>query len=199
MTRWPSSQRPRSRRFVAADVHPARAPRRTRLPCSVVYAASCAKTDRDAIALLAAPVQQRLVRVAALRDIVVATKRITRRALIVETLDDIEGGSQSLPEVEFVRLVRRYRLPTPTRQRILRRANGRYYLDADWDEYGVSAEIDGIHHEEFRQRDHDRERRNDITADGRRVLNFVSYEIRHVDADVAELLARSLRTGGWRG
>jgi very-short-patch-repair endonuclease len=114
-------------------------------------------------------------------------------------LDDIAGGAHSLPEVEFVRLVRQAGLPAPTCQRVLQRSNGRYYLDADWDDYGVSAEVDGVQHEDFRSRDRDRERRNNVTAQGRRVLNFVSYEIRHLPRDVVQVLARALQAGGWMG
>jgi predicted dinucleotide-binding enzyme len=46
------------------DVHPAKRPRRTRIARSIVDAASWMATDRGAMAVLAAGVQQRLVRVA---------------------------------------------------------------------------------------------------------------------------------------
>src|SRR5579871_4001020 len=52
-----------TRRLGDEDVHPARQPRRTRIARSIVDAASWMATDRGAMAVLAAGVQQRLVRV----------------------------------------------------------------------------------------------------------------------------------------
>ena len=71
---------------------------------------------------------------------------LPRRALLIETLTDIAGGGHSLPEVAFSRLVRCAGLPPPTRQAILRRPDGRYYLDAEWRPQRVAAEIDGLAH-----------------------------------------------------
>lgn len=72
--------------------------------------------------LLAAGVQQRLVRVGQLERVVTQNKRLRRRRLIASTLDDIAGGAQALSELDFTRLVvRAYRLPEPDRQR--RRGN----------------------------------------------------------------------------
>jgi hypothetical protein len=59
---------------------------------------------------------------------------------------DAAGGLQSLPEKEFDLIRRRRRLPVPNRQRVLRRKDGRMYLDNVWASYDVSVEIHGIPH-----------------------------------------------------
>lgn len=183
-----------TRRLSPEDLHPAREPRRTRFPRSIVDAASDADDDLRCMALLAASVQQRRTRVHDLRDEVERTVRIPRRRLIVETLDDIEGGAYSVPEIEFLRGVRAAGLPEPTRQRILRRPDGRYYLDASWDEFRVAAEIDGAHHLLIAQRVADDVRRNSISAKGVILLHFSSYAVRHLINEVVALLREALET-----
>ena len=93
------------------DVHPLREPRRTRMARSLVDAAVWMATDRGAQAVLAAGVQQRLVRIADLTAIVARNQRLPRRGLITDTLEDIAGGAHALSELDFTRLIRRYQLP----------------------------------------------------------------------------------------
>ena len=95
-----------------------------------------------------------------------------------------------MPERDFALLVRRAGLPEPTRQRVLRGRDGRYYLDADWLELGVSAEVHGVHHRE--QWEKDLARHNEIIAAGRRMLHFTSYAVRREEREVAHLLGRAL-------
>ena len=113
------------------DIHPLRQPRRTRIARSLVDAAAWMGTDRGAQAVLAAGVQQRLVRVADLTAIVARNQRLPRRAIVKATLDDIAGGAQALSELDFTRLLRRHRLPEPDRQaQRLDSACRRRWLDA---------------------------------------------------------------------
>jgi very-short-patch-repair endonuclease len=58
-----------SRRLTDEDVHPAKQPRRTRIARSIIDVASWMATDRGAMAVLAAGVQQRLVRVEDARQV----------------------------------------------------------------------------------------------------------------------------------
>ena len=108
----------------SGDVHPLREPRRTRVARSLVDAAAWAGSDRRAQALLAAGVQQRLVRPGDLLAVVTGNERRPRRAMIKATLDDITGGAQALSELDFTRLVRRHRLPEPDRQYAWTRPDG---------------------------------------------------------------------------
>jgi hypothetical protein len=118
-----------SRRLADADVHPSRKPRRTRFPRSIVDAASLASSDGRCRAIIAASVQQRLARPADLLVVAGRRKTLPRRALIIETIRDVEGGSQSLPELEYLQGLRQTGLPVPSRQRIVQDSNGRHDID----------------------------------------------------------------------
>jgi hypothetical protein len=87
----------------------------------VIEAASTATTEGRRRAMVAASVQQRLVRPAQLRSVVEQWLTLPHRAVILETIDDVEGGAHSLPELEWSRGLRRVGLPEPSRQRIVRR------------------------------------------------------------------------------
>ena len=100
-----------SRLLSADDIHPLRRPPRTRMARSLVDAAAWMATDRGAQAVLAAGVQQRLVRIADLTAIVARNQRLPRRGMITDTLEDIAGGAHALSELDFTRLIRRYQLP----------------------------------------------------------------------------------------
>src|ERR1700744_3722629 len=104
-----------SRHLGQDDVHPVRRPPRTRVARSLVDAAAWMGSDRGAQAVLAAGVQQRLVRVADLTAVVSQNQRLGRRGVINATLADIAGGAQALSELDFTRLLRQYRLPVPGR------------------------------------------------------------------------------------
>jgi len=73
----------RSGLLEARDVHPVRSPPRTRISRSLVDAAGWAATDRLARAILAAGVQQRLVRPGDLSVVVERCSRVRRRGLSV--------------------------------------------------------------------------------------------------------------------
>ena len=137
-----------SRALTNLDVHPARHPRRTRIARSLVDAAVWMPTDRGAMAILAAGVQQGLVRADDLRLVTDRIELPRRRKLITEAIGDIAGGSQSLSELDFTRqVVRAFRLPEPSRQVARRDARGRRrWTDVMWDDYKIVVEIDGAQH-----------------------------------------------------
>lgn len=189
----------RSRLLGDADVHPLRAPRRTRIARSIVDAAAWSSADRRARVLVLAAVQQRLVRPVDLRQVLERRQRFRHRPLALETIGDAEGGVQSLPELEFARLIRRHGLPEPTRQQVLRRSDGKYYLDTAWAEYDAACEVQGIPHLRVGKWEADMSRMNEILIAGPRQLAFSSYAIRHDQARVASQLTRLLRRGGWPG
>ncbi|HEY2518823.1 MAG TPA: hypothetical protein VGJ19_01835 [Streptosporangiaceae bacterium] len=106
----------RSRRLDDADVHPVRLPPRPLLPRSLVDAAAWAATDDHARAVLAAGVQQRLVRPGDLMAVTARSARLRRRQLIQTTLLDVADGAEALSELDLTALLRRYRIPEPDRQ-----------------------------------------------------------------------------------
>lgn len=181
------------------DVHPSRAPRRTRLPRSVVDWASWQTVDRAARRIVLSAVQQRLTSPDQLRTHLARRGPCRHHALIVESINDSEGGIASVPERDFTELLREGGLPEPSRQAIRRRPNGRYYLDADWEGYRYSAEIEGAHHFEVSTREQDLDRLNELVVQGDRVLQFSSFAVRRRREMVAGVLRRALRSAGWSG
>ncbi|RYI97426.1 MAG: hypothetical protein EON52_28420 [Actinomycetales bacterium] len=112
---------------------------------------------------------------------------------------DATGGVQSLPEKDFDDLILLAGLPRPTRQRAVRGKDGRYYLDVEWEAYGVAAEVHGLPHHGIVQWSADLVRANEIIIDGPRLLIFTSYVIRHEAELVLDQIVRALRAGGWMG
>ncbi|WP_370616051.1 hypothetical protein [Mumia sp. Pv 4-285] len=181
------------------DVHPLRVPPRTRRARSLVDGASWSEPPRRARAIILAGAQQGLVRTRDLRDALSRRGTCRHRALIVESYLDAAGGIQSLPERDFDSIRRWSGLPEPTRQRPVRRKDGRYYLDVAWDEYGLAIEIHGIPHMRVAQWDADLMRANEIVIGGPKLLIFSSYAIRRERAAVADQLVRLFVNAGWRG
>ena len=182
----------RSRQLSARDIHPVRAPRRTRLPRSIVDAASWAGTDLRCQAIIASSVQQGLVTPRALDAVAARRTKAPRHALIAETIRDVGGGSLSEYEVLFIRMCRECGLPTPTRQRRRKDAAGRWrYLDVDFDDYRLVVEIDGQQHMEALPWWEDMMRNNELVVDEQKtLLRFAGFALRHQRELVAAVLQR---------
>jgi hypothetical protein len=189
----------RSRLLEPGDVHPSRLPPRTRLGRSLVDAAAWAATDRRARAILAAGVQQRLIRIADLSTVVERCSRVPRRALMRATLADVAGGAEALSELDFCDLVRRYGLPEPDRQVSRVDGQGRRWLDAVWEWARLVVEIDGGWHMDVRTWWADMQRDNELTVDGYRVLRFPAFAVRDSPEAVAILIAKALRQAAGAG
>jgi Protein of unknown function (DUF559) len=182
------------------EVHPVKQPRRTRIERSIVDAAAWMPSERGAMAVLAAGVQQRLVRVEDLRAVAQEHTRLRRHRLILQTLGDIEGGAQALSELDFTRkVVRAYRLPEPDRQ--VARTDGRgrrRWLDVTWERWKVVAEIDGAQHDEPLQRWEDMDRDIDLQIEGGYVvLRFSAWIVRSHPDYVARRVLQALRRAGY--
>ncbi len=175
-----------------ADIHPVRRPRRTRLPRSVINAASWAGSELKTQAIIAASVQQGLVSPRSLNAVVQALVKVPRRRLIVETIRDVAGGSLSEYELLFLKMCRQFNLPTPTRQHKRKDAAGRWrYLDVDFDDYQLVAEIDGQQHMEALAWWEDMERNNDVVVeDGKTLLRFAGFALRRQPHGVAGVLRK---------
>ncbi|MGZ4593590.1 MAG: DUF559 domain-containing protein [Actinomycetes bacterium] len=191
-THWSTQLDPR-------DVHPTAQPRRLRLPRSLLDMASDTRDERRARAIVLAGAQQGLVTVPALTDALTRRGPCRHHALLVETFADIVGGIQSVPEKEFDGIVVVCKLPPPSRQAIRRRPDGRYYLDAYWEQFGFGVEVDGAQHRLVSHWDADLDRASEIVAGGVRLLRFSSFSVRHRPQRVGDLLLMAARTGGWQG
>ena len=183
------------------DVHPLRQPRRTKIARSLVNAASWMKTDRGAMAVLAAGVQQRKVRVADLREVLDRLGKVRRRALMLDILGDIEGGAQALSELDFTRkVIRQFNLPEPTRQASKRDSRGRRrWIDVVFEEWQVMVEIDGAQHDQPLEQWDDMDRDNDMEIEGYRMLRFPAWLVRDDPERVARKILEALRRGGYTG
>lgn len=188
-----------STKLGAADVNDRVVPPRTRLARSLVDAASERVAQKRSRVIILAGVQQRLTTPAALFDALSRRGRCRNRRIIVESIVDAQGGVQSLPEHEFDLIRRALHLPEPARQRVLRRRDGRCYLDADWPAYGIRVEVHGIPHSYVQNWDSDLLRQNDITIEGGGLLIFSSYAIRHLQPVVSRQLLSMFRSRGWLG
>jgi hypothetical protein len=121
------------------------------------------------------------------------------RALIVESILGVVGGVKLQPELDFEMIRRRHGPPTPARQSVQKRSDGKCYLDVEWPDYDTACEIHGISHIRILQWESDLERANEITIGGPRMLVFSSYAVRRQQQRVGSQLVRMLRRGGWRG
>lgn len=190
----------RSKFLGSEDVHPVRLPPRTRLARSLVDAAAWAATGERARSLLAAGIQQGLVRVDDLRAVLDRMPTIKRRGLVRRTLSEIAGGAHSLPELDFGCLLDRQRLPRPARQVVRRDGQGRRrWLDAYFERWNLVVEIDGRWHTEASAWWADMSRDNDLVIQGYRVLRFPAFAVRDHPEAVAAHIRTALRAAGWRG
>jgi hypothetical protein len=185
-----------SRRFAEADVHPSRTPRQCRPERAVIDAASWKPHPRQAAAVLCAAVQQGVTTVTALRDVLGEAGSIRHRAIMRRVLEDIEGGSHALTEIDLVRICRQAGLPRPTQQVPRRDASGRQrYLDAQLvrpDGRVLILEVDGaLHLDPLRWWD-DQARSNDLVVqDGALLLRFPAVALRIDRQTVVKQLRRA--------
>ena len=193
----------RSPRLTGVTVHRTRTdlgegigdPPRTGMERSIIDAAIWATSPRLARAIVLAGIQQRVTTADRMADAVGARGRVRHISLVRETILDAGGGIESLPERDFAVLLRRAGLPRPAAQHPLRTPSGRYRLDAYFARWDLVVEIDGAHHRDVRQSSYDLVRQNQLVVDGRRVLRFSSYQVRHEGAEVASVLARAFALG----
>ena len=188
---------PRRVSRLSALRHPVRQPPTVRVPTAVLHAAAWAASDRAAEWRIAAAVQQRRVTVHDLREALRAMPGLRRHGLVATVLDDVELGAHAASELDFIRFLRRWRLPAPDRlQRPVRLGRLRY-LDAWWERQRVAAELDGAHHRTAGTWEADLLRANDVLVAGRQdgttLLRFTPGNLRHDGERVAAQLAAVLR------
>lgn len=187
-----------SRQLTEVDIHPARQPPRTRMARSLVDAAAWRRTNRGAQAILAAGVQQGLILPEHLAGQLDRQKRVHRRALMLDTVADIAGGSRALSELDFLNyVIRPFKLPPPDRQVGRRDSHGRRrWLDAMWEQAKLVVEIDGAGHRDVLQYWDDMDRDNDLKLQGYDTLRYAAFTIRYNGEYVAGQIRQALRDRG---
>lgn len=159
---------------------------------ALAIAASSLTKPEHGYGLLAAAVQQRMVRPDELAEAVHRARRTKHRALFLLAIADITGGAQALSEIDFARLCRRAGLPEPSRQSVRREPDGRRrFLDVEWvlpDGRRVVVEIDGSFHTSVQRWADDQIRQNYVTLARSTVLRFPAITVRtQPDLVVAQL------------
>ena len=185
----------RAREWTAVRRHPAGGVHR--LGPAVVLAAGSFDRPRPACAILAATVQQRLLRPDHLRSALNDASSVRHRAIMRAAVDDIAMGAQALSEIDFVCLCRRFALPRPQLQTVRASPGGRRrYLDVEWtraDGRRVVVEVDGALHLRSLDWVRDQLRQNEITLANSLVLRFPAVVVRTEPALVAHQLRRALQ------
>lgn len=177
----------------AEDLQPGNGVPRTRIERSIVDGSAWAVSDRRACGLLCASIQQGLVTAERLLVALAAAGPIRRRHLIALTLGDIEGGAQSLLEIDFGTLAEQAGLPRPRRQVVRLDAEGkRRYIDVDFEFFDV--EVDGAIHLKPASYWDDMHRQNELTIAGApRTLRFSTVAIRLEPDKVVSQLRRAAK------
>jgi very-short-patch-repair endonuclease len=187
----------RTRHLPQQDQHRLGRPPCTMPARSVVDAAQWARSDRDAVAVVAAAFQQRLVGAIDMAPVLARMTHVKRRRVIVAAVADAAGGAESVAEVDFARLCRQGRLPEPSRQVVrVDSAGRRRYRDVYFDDWRLHVEIDGGQHMNVRSWYADMHQQNEITIAGERLLRFPAWMIRHQAHEVIAQVRAALLAAG---
>ncbi len=171
---------------------------RTGNAVAAVRAGMYARTDRAGALAMVMAVQQRLVTPEDLLREAERLNRHKRRPLLLAVALDVAGGARAMGELDFARLCRERSLPEPSRQTVRQNALGRWYRDAEWEEYGVVVEIEGVHHDAPENALEDSLRQNEFTIDSERVLRLPVLGLRVMADPFMDQVARLLVSAGWR-
>jgi len=173
----------RTRRPLEAMRHPTHRLPTCRLEPAVLLFAAHERSTRTALGAVAATVQQRLTTPATLSEWTRLLRPLRRAPAIRELLADVSGGSQSLAEIDVLRLCRAWGLAPPRRQKARRdRAGLLRFTDCEWDLPDgrvLVLEIDGGFHINVENYTDDVQRHRGLTTDRRIVIRCTTYEIRH--------------------
>jgi hypothetical protein len=162
---------------------------------AIVDAAAWTPKPRVACALMAAAVQQGIVPTSALRHELAVAGAVRHGRILRSIIADIEGGADSLSEIDFFKLARKAGLPPPIRQSIrVDSAGRRRYIDADFGTFVV--EVDGGLHLHAQNYWDDARRQNELVLGGDRVLRFPSIAIRLEEDVVLAQLRRAHKLFG---
>lgn len=186
-----------TRRLRPTDVVGAGVPR-VRPAVAAIRAALWVRSDRQAATILAMVVQQRIATPQSIGEALLDVRRHRRRRMLHRVVLDLVGGSQAMGELDFVELCRRHHLPNPDRQTMRRTSRGMAYLDAEWKDFGVVAEIDGIHHLQPDAVVRDALRQNEVALVGSRVVRIPVLGLRVAETAFMAQVRDALVAGGCR-
>jgi very-short-patch-repair endonuclease len=166
-------------------------------PAALLFAAYD-RSVRTAQGLLAAVVQQRLTTAPDLLSELAMLNPLPRSRRFRTALQEIEGGAQSMAEIDVKRMCRRAGLPPPRRQVRRKDGAGRYrFTDCEWllpDGRTLVLEVDGGFHMEVEHWEDDIARQRRLTTPTRLVVRCTARELRdEPDAVADDLVALGLQ------
>jgi hypothetical protein len=163
---------------------------------ALLHFAAYQRSTRTAEGVIAAAVQQRLTTPGELAAWIERMKPLRWSKRFQRAVSEIEGGAQSVSEMDVRRMCRGHSLPPPARQTKRRDASGRVrYTDCEWvlaDGRVVVLEVDGGFHMEVEHWEDDLARQRALTTPNRLVVRCTSRELR----DDPGAVARDLRNLG---
>lgn len=175
-------------------------PPRVRLEHALLTVASGAADDGSAVGVLADSCQSRRTTAPRLLEALRGRRRLPRRGLLLEILEDVATGAFSVLERLYLRDVeRRHGLPPGTRQRRIRRGSRSAYRDVEYREFRTVVELDGrLWHEA--SADHWADLDRDIESAEQGDLTIRAGMKQVLDpCRLATAVARILTARGWPG
>jgi len=184
----------RTRRGIPGLLDPASDLPLLRVEPAVLLFAAYDRSKRTAQGVLAAVVQQGLTTPERLRACLASMRPLRRAADFRAALTDLEGGAQSLAEIDVRRACRRFAVVLPHRQRPrVDRGGRRRWTDCEWDLPDGAVlvlEVDGAFHTEVRQYSADMKRQRRLTTRDRMIVRCSAIELRDEPGEVmADLIA----------
>jgi hypothetical protein len=179
----------RSRRPLADRRSPRALPLCRIEPAMLLFAAY-EPNQRTGFGAVAAVCEQRLTVVDSSRAWTERMRPLRRARQLRALFDDVDGGAQSLAEVDLRKMCRTFGIAPPRSQRQRRdRAGKRRYTDAEWrlaDGRILVLEVDGGFHDDVLQASDDGRRQRKLSTRERVVLSCTAFELRYHPEDVAQ-------------
>ncbi len=165
-------------------------------PAALLYA-GYVRSARTAQGLLAAVVQQRLSTPPGLRRELELMRPLRRAKTFRVALSEIEGGAQSMAEIDIGRMCRKFGFPPPRRQVRRKDSSGRMrFTDCEWllpNGIVLVLEIDGGFHMDVEHWEDDLARQRRLVGPDRVVVRCTARELRdEVETVVDDLVALGL-------
>ncbi|MFD7077839.1 hypothetical protein ACFV9G_26750 [Nocardioides sp. NPDC059952] len=177
---------------IRRSLRPVGSPPRCRIEPAVLLFAAADRSERTAQGVIAAVVQQQLTSPESLLEWLDRLAPLRRASTLRRAIEDVEGGAQSLAEMDVRRMCRSFGLAKPTRQVKRRDADGRVrYTDCEWqlpDGRTLVLEVDGGFHMEAEHWEDDLARQRALAATNRIIVRCTARELR----DEPERVARDL-------
>ena len=155
---------------------------------------------RETVHFVARWVHRGVVTVDELGDALRQRARHPQRRVIARALEPVADGVESVLELRSLdKVIARHRLPRPTLQVRAVAAGQAMRKDAEWEEFGVVLESDGLlaHGGESIHRDRRRDRQ--VARSGRVTLRAGYVDIEFGPCDLAVDIHLTLRSRGYRG